>query len=48
MRESIGVIRGLANGEAVDYKGTTLRLPWNPDSRAADLGRRLRPQDAGA
>src|SRR4051812_32497031 len=33
LREAIGVIRGLANGEAVDYKGTTLRLPWNPDSR---------------
>jgi probable F420-dependent oxidoreductase len=33
MREAIGVIRGLANGEAVDYKGTTLRLPWSPDSR---------------
>ncbi len=33
MREAIGVIRGLANGEAVAYKGTTLRLPWNPASR---------------
>ena len=33
MRESIGVIRGLANGEVVDYKGTTLQLPWNPHSR---------------
>ena len=33
LRDSIAVIRGLANGEAVDYKGTTLRLPWNPDSR---------------
>jgi probable F420-dependent oxidoreductase len=33
LREAIGVIRGLANGESVDYKGTTLRLPWNPDSR---------------
>jgi probable F420-dependent oxidoreductase len=33
MRASIGVIRGLANGEAVDYKGTTLRLPWNAESR---------------
>jgi probable F420-dependent oxidoreductase len=33
LREAIGVIRGLANGEAVEYKGTTLRLPWNPDSR---------------
>ncbi|HWH96041.1 MAG TPA: TIGR03842 family LLM class F420-dependent oxidoreductase [Baekduia sp.] len=35
LKESIGVIRGLANGEAVDYKGTTLRLPWSPDSRLA-------------
>jgi probable F420-dependent oxidoreductase len=33
LREAIGVIRGLANGAAVEYKGTTLRLPWNPDSR---------------
>jgi probable F420-dependent oxidoreductase len=33
MRASIEVIRGLANGEAVDYKGTTLRLPWAPESR---------------
>jgi len=28
LREAIGVIRGLANGEAVDYKGSELRLPW--------------------
>lgn len=33
LRASIGVIRGLANGEAVDYKGTTLRLPWGGSSR---------------
>jgi probable F420-dependent oxidoreductase len=33
LREAIGVIRGLANGDAVDYKGTQLRLPWNRDSR---------------
>jgi probable F420-dependent oxidoreductase len=33
MREAIAVIRGLANGEAVEYKGSTLRLPWNPASR---------------
>jgi probable F420-dependent oxidoreductase len=33
MREAIAVIRGLANGESVDYKGTTLRLPWNTESR---------------
>jgi probable F420-dependent oxidoreductase len=33
MREAIGVIRGLANGETVDYKGTQLQFKWNPDSR---------------
>lgn len=31
MRESIAVIRGLANGEEVEYKGSTLKLPWAPD-----------------
>ena len=29
LRESIGVIRGLANGKEVDYKGSRLRLPWS-------------------
>ena len=29
----VEVIRGLANGGAVKYKGSTLRFPWNPDSR---------------
>ena len=33
LREAIGVIRALANGQTADYKGTELRLPWNPDSR---------------
>jgi len=33
MRESIEVIRGLANGGTVDYKGAELRFAWNPDSR---------------
>jgi probable F420-dependent oxidoreductase len=33
LRASIEVIRGLANGETVDYKGSSLRLTWNPDSR---------------
>ncbi|MDX6687667.1 MAG: hypothetical protein QOF86_3795 [Baekduia sp.] len=33
LREAIGVIRALANGGEADYKGTTLRLPWNPGSR---------------
>ncbi len=33
LRESIGVIRGLASGEQVAYKGASLRLSWNPHSR---------------
>jgi probable F420-dependent oxidoreductase len=33
MREAIEVIRGLANGQSVEYKGSNLRFPWNPDSR---------------
>ena len=33
LRESIGVIRGLANGQSVDYKGTELRLAWADESR---------------
>lgn len=31
MRASIEVIRGLANGEEVEYKGSHLKLPWAPD-----------------
>jgi probable F420-dependent oxidoreductase len=30
MKASIEVIRGLANGEEVEYKGARLRLPWAP------------------
>jgi probable F420-dependent oxidoreductase len=33
LRESIGVIRGLANGEQVDYKGNLLRFPWSSGSK---------------
>jgi probable F420-dependent oxidoreductase len=33
LRESIGVIRALANGEAASYKDSKLRLTWNPSSR---------------
>ncbi len=33
MRESIGVIRGLASGESVEYNGSTIRLPWASKSR---------------
>jgi probable F420-dependent oxidoreductase len=32
LRESIHVIRELANGRAVEYKGSQLRLPWAADS----------------
>jgi probable F420-dependent oxidoreductase len=33
LRDSIHVIRELANGRAVDYKGSELRLPWAGKSR---------------
>ena len=33
LREAITVIRGLANGEEVEYRGSRLRFPWNVDSR---------------
>jgi probable F420-dependent oxidoreductase len=33
LQEAIGVIRGLANGETVEYKDTELSFAWNPDSR---------------
>lgn len=33
LRDAIGVIRGMASGEAVDYNGSTLRLPWASASR---------------
>ena len=34
LRESIHVIRELANGRSVDYRGSTLRFPWAAKSRA--------------
>ncbi len=33
LRDSVHVIRELANGREVDYKGSTLRFPWAQDSR---------------
>jgi probable F420-dependent oxidoreductase len=33
LRDAVEVIRRLANGDAVEYKGSDLRFPWNPDSR---------------
>src|SRR6476619_5862669 len=33
LREAVEVIRELANGGAVDYKGSTIRFPWARKSR---------------
>jgi probable F420-dependent oxidoreductase len=33
LREAVGVIKQLANGEGAAYKDSTLRLTWNPHSR---------------
>jgi probable F420-dependent oxidoreductase len=33
LREAVHVIRELANGRAVEYRGSTLRLPWAAKSR---------------
>ncbi|HWC20685.1 MAG TPA: TIGR03842 family LLM class F420-dependent oxidoreductase [Flexivirga sp.] len=33
LRDAVGVIRGMASGEAVEYNGATLRLPWASASR---------------
>ena len=33
LRDSVHVIRELANGREVDYKGSTLRFPWGAKSR---------------
>ncbi len=33
MRDSIAVIKGLANGESVEYNGSTITLPWATKSR---------------
>ena len=33
MRDSIDVIKGLANGKSVEYKGSTITLPWATTSR---------------
>jgi probable F420-dependent oxidoreductase len=33
LRESVHVIRELANGREVEYKGSTLRFPWGAKSR---------------
>ncbi|KRC35385.1 TIGR03842 family LLM class F420-dependent oxidoreductase [Oerskovia sp. Root22] len=33
LRAAVTTIRGLAGGQSVEYHGTTLHLPWAPDSR---------------
>ena len=44
LRESIGVIRGLANGEAVSYKDSTPATVVEPGQPPRGMGRRLRSQ----
>jgi alkanesulfonate monooxygenase SsuD/methylene tetrahydromethanopterin reductase-like flavin-dependent oxidoreductase (luciferase family) len=34
LRQAVIELKGLVNGEAVDYKGNSLRLPWATASRA--------------
>ena len=48
LREAIHVIRELANGRSVDYKGSTITFPWAGAVRARGVGRRLRAPGAGA
>jgi hypothetical protein len=48
MRESMHVIRELANGRSVDYKGSTITLPWATKSRARGLRRGVRAQGPAA
>lgn len=38
LRESVHVIRELANGRAVTYSGATVRIPWASASRLAGYG----------
>jgi len=33
LREAVGVIRGLAAGQTVDYRGSSLRFPWTSGTR---------------
>ncbi len=34
LRQSVVELKGLVNGESVEYKGNNIRLPWAKDSRA--------------
>ena len=46
MAEATHVIRELGNGRSVDYKGSTITLPWAIAVAARGLGRRLRAEGA--
>ena len=48
LREAVHVIRELANGRSVDYKGSTLRFPWAADSRLEVWVAGVRAEGAGA
>ena len=48
LRESIHVIRELANSRPVEYNGATLQFPWSRGSEAGRVGRRVRAARAQA
>ena len=48
LRESIHVIRELANGRAVEVNGAKVQFPWSQRVGARHLGRRVRPARAQA
>ena len=48
LRESIHVIRELANGRSVDYKGIELRFPWAATSALEVWVAGIRPEGAAA
>ena len=48
LRESIHVIRELANGRSVEYHGSTITFPWAARERARGVGGRVRAAGAGA
>ncbi|MEJ7719384.1 MAG: LLM class flavin-dependent oxidoreductase [Ilumatobacteraceae bacterium] len=47
LRESVHVIRELANGRSVDYRDSTLTLPVGIAQRARGVGGGVRPEGAG-
>ena len=47
LRQAVVDLKGLVNGDAIEYKGNHLRLPWAGSSPHRRLGRGVRPEGAG-